>query len=299
MSGVYKQEDIVEAFKALPHAIHQAVIQPKGGVGKTTTCFNEAAYAAEIGLRVLLIDQDQSCNLTQLFMDDKDAINSPNVAMLYKIDHRDKDAFAKVRPTRVREYENTNGFIDLLPSSPDLSFADQSSDPAIFNKIKLWLLKLNLLEEYDLIISDNPGHFGTLNMSAMTSAHYFLSPLEMTEFGRSGIRKVLDYIEDIRSFNNPGLKELGYIPFKVHEENVGYKNVRKQLVEDGTVDHLLNGFDSQIFTRVSVRDSVNGKCPVWEFNQSDKGAKQAGKNFREVMNVILAKLVGIHKEPCQ
>lgn len=296
MTELYGTKDLKEAFALLPLAVHLAIVQPKGGVGKTTLCFNLSSYAAETGLRVLLIDQDQSCNLTQCFMDDTTALESPSVRTLYQTDHRDTEAFAKVRPTRVRDYESTGGYIDLLPSYPDLTFADQSTDPSLFNKIKHWTIKLGLAKQYDLIISDNPGHFGTLNMSAMTAANCFLSPLEMTEFGRSGIRKVLDYIDDIRDFNNPGLQALGYIPFKVDEKNVGYRVVREKIIVDGTAEHLLNKFDSQIFTRVSVRDSVDAHKPVWEFKQSDAGAKAAGQNFREVMNVVLAKLTGVHGE---
>lgn len=294
MKTEYSESDILAAFSHNKHAINLAIIQPKGGVGKTTLSFNLASFAAELGLKVLLLDQDQSCNLTFRFMDEEQLSCHPNIEVLYRADAHDKETFLKIKPTRVKDYPDTNGLIDLLPSFPDLTFADQSNDPSILNRLKLWQIRLGLGRQYDLIISDNPGQFGTLCLSALMAANYYLSPLEMTNNGWNGIQRVNSYVQSIKEFNNPLLKELGYLPFKVRIKDKGYKAICDRLENDGYIDHLLNRLDSQVHQRASIQQAGDFEnLPVWHFNQSDKGAREAGQNIREVMSVILAKLMGI------
>jgi len=293
MTERFEKSLIVAGFKEKNSALVQANIQPKGGVGKTTETIHEGCYAAEIGLRVLLIDQDQSCNMTESFLDQETALSVANVKTLYAADSRNIEELKSVRPTRVRTYELSGGFIDLLPSYPDLSFADSSSDPSMLNRLKLWLIKAEINKQYDLIIIDNPGHFASLNMSAMTAAHFWLSPLEMTEYGRQGIIKILEYVESIRDFNNPNLKSLGCIPFKVDKQHKSYKEMQKKLIDSGLAEYLLDGFEVEVFSRAAVRAAVDLKLPVWEYNQADDGAKKAGLNMRFVMNHVLAKMLGM------
>lgn len=131
----------------------------KGGVGKTTTCVNMAAYIAAEGKKVLLVDMDPQGNATTGLGFSKSSLEQS----IYSVLIDDEKALENIMPTEV---EN----LDLLPSNIDLAGAEVE---LVYKKNRERVLK-NALEEirsrYDYILIDCPPSLGLLTINALPRA---------------------------------------------------------------------------------------------------------------------------------
>ncbi len=280
--------DLKPEFDKLSAAISTTIVQTKGGVGKTTLCYHCGYAAAEkAALRVLMIDQDQRCDLTDELINYEDTVSIPNVSTLYHTD-KNSEEFAKIVPTRVKEFRN-GGFIDLLPGFHDLTPVERTSNIAVFKHLANWLrLHSN---NYDAVFIDNPGALGNLTMSSMMASRHFLSPLEMTPRGQKGIKTLAEYISEVMDYN-PMMSSLGFIPFDVKVKEKHYKETRALIDEREEACYLLDGYNAQVENRASITQCQGKQVPIWHWEQArNEGARQAGINMLQVIYKVLSKMV--------
>lgn len=185
----------------------------KGGVGKTTLTGNIAAYfALEKNKRVLIIDCDPQCNITQFILGDSKTIDLYWPAKGEKEETRSKTVLDLVAPilsgdaeinTKVKPLRSsTNRFnVDLLPGHPRFStFEDELS--SAWNELPTgkaggfrrtnWLYSYleTIKDDYDFVFVDVSPSLGALNRSVLLSSDYFITPLGADAFSVLGIRNI-------------------------------------------------------------------------------------------------------------
>ncbi|TFL18836.1 ParA family protein [Jannaschia formosa] len=202
----------------------------KGGVGKTTLTGNIAAYFANERLeKVLVVDCDPQCNLTQFILgdaqtiklywpeEDKDkAISGRTILdVIQPILDGDAEVSTKVRPFRAK----SNRFgVDLLPGHPKFSlFEDQLSSawsdlPAgkvggfrVSNWLRSYLASVE--DQYDYVFVDVSPSLGSINRSVLLSADHFITPLGADAFSVLGIRNISSWMTGWIDFYKVGLTQ--------------------------------------------------------------------------------------------
>jgi chromosome partitioning protein len=168
-----------------------AIAMQKGGVGKTTTTINLAAALAENGRRVLAIDLDPQCNLTQHAGFDPDHI-SPTIYDSFKaeIDGAESDISQAI-------YETEEGF-HLLPSQPELSLIELALINTLSRERVLATLLAPIRAQYDYILIDCNPSLGLLVINALTAANSVIIPIQTEYLAARGALMILSSIETVR-----------------------------------------------------------------------------------------------------
>ncbi|MCD8340084.1 MAG: ParA family protein [Burkholderiales bacterium] len=172
-----------------------AVVNLKGGVGKTTTAQALGAGLRKKGHKVLFIDLDAQCNLTLSL-----GMRPPEKSIL--------DALKGELP--LKEVIVATEFGDLAPSSPDLA----ALDLILTSKRKQYRLKevLNTVgDDYDYVVIDTSPSLGIATINALTAADSLLIPTLADRFGIEAIGQVGAAIQDIKQRCNASLEVRGFL----------------------------------------------------------------------------------------
>ncbi len=171
-----------------------AVVNQKGGVGKTTTAVSLAAYLARIPRRVLLVDLDPQANATSgLGVEESEGLNS---------------ALRNERPAGDLAVRPDKESFDLLPAHPDLVglTADLLDQPT-----RLRNLLQSMEAEYDLMLMDVPPSLGPLTVNALVAAEGLVVPIQAEYYALEGIARLMETLASVREQLNPGLRLLGIV----------------------------------------------------------------------------------------
>ena len=179
-----------------------SVASVKGGVGKTTTIAMLGHFAAEHGLRTLLIDADVQASLTVSFFDDIDAIEKHDTT--YKLMVED----GPIEPIEVKAN------LSVLPADAYLSRLSESKDLKVMMCLKERINEL-FPERYDLVLIDTPGSTSTVLASALGASHHVYSPIELQKYSMRAFNEVMDLIKSVRGSINAGLRFEGFLPNRV------------------------------------------------------------------------------------
>ena len=174
-----------------------AVVNQKGGVGKTTTCVNLTAALTEAGKRVLLCDFDPQANSTSGMGVDKDA--SDGVYRVLTDISSVEDAIAHTP------------YGDVLPSSNALAGA---AIELIGVERREFLLKSALArvrEQYDFIFVDCPPSLELLTLNALCAADTILVPVQAEYFALEGLSDLMNTVRLVRRSLNPRLELEGVL----------------------------------------------------------------------------------------
>lgn len=177
-----------------------AVVNRKGGVGKTTTAVNVAAVLAERGRRVLLVDLDTQRNAsTHVGLKHEPPLPSPVYRVL-------------VDGELIDELAQSTGFgFDLLASGRDLDEVANQMRRALTGDGHLAMLEaLRRVEgRWDMVLLDTPPNVGDVTTAALIAADYALIPTIMQTLPYEGLLEVLDLIDELIKGPNPELRVLG------------------------------------------------------------------------------------------
>lgn len=177
-----------------------AVVNQKGGVGKTTTAINLSACLAELGKRVLLIDCDPQANATSGVGFNRSTAR-PH---LYDALSGLVQAQQAIHATK---FEN----LFLLPSDMELAGAEVELMREDGGKQALKDLLTPLKPEFDLLILDAPPSLGVLTVNCLAATDYLLIPLQCEYYALEGLGNLLSTIRRIRMAFNPALTILGIL----------------------------------------------------------------------------------------
>ncbi len=257
-----------------------ALMNQKGGVGKTTMAYNVAHALNSTGKKVLCLDMDPQFNFSMLFGQEQSDSNIHH--LLINSIRELKSLHSPILISDVLVKSKTG--IDLIPAGQELSGFELSVAGINAPRqliLKKFLEKNNLLERYDYIVIDGPPTLGLLVVNILCACHGVLFPFipdSFSEQGLKNIRNVLLDIEDMGIVETP--KILGYIP------NL-YEGRRKKAKED--FEHIRNEFnDGEVFSpflnRAHFAKSMASKKSVFDYEAQD--FKDLQLQFLQVVNSV-------------
>lgn len=172
-----------------------AVVNQKGGVGKTTTAAALAGGLTAMGYRVLAVDMDSQRNLSTTMRAATGGTSSLEILT--------------GKATAAEAVQHTNSG-DIIPASKGLSAIDKVIDD-IGKPYKLREALEPIRGEYDYIIIDSPPTLGTLVINAMTAADSLIIPAHAAMYSLEGIVDLAETIQTVRKYCNPALKISGIL----------------------------------------------------------------------------------------
>ncbi len=177
-----------------------AVVNQKGGVGKTTTTVNLATALSTVGKKILIIDFDPQGNATTgLGVTDK-----KNIKGSYEV------LTGEVKADQV-SYETEIPNLFLMPSSPHLSGAEIEL-VGLKGRERLLRVALQPLGSFfDYIFIDCPPSLGLLTLNALVAADQVLVPLQCEFYALEGLSQLLDTVSKVKKNLNPGLDLQGIV----------------------------------------------------------------------------------------
>jgi len=232
-----------------------AVVNQKGGVGKTTTCVNLAAALKELGKRVLLCDFDPQANSTSGMGVDK----SVSMGIYDVIIGKAQPADAVVRTQ----------YGDVLPSNKALAGAGVE---LIGMEQREFLLKnalKALTEEYDFIFIDCPPSLELLTLNALCAADSILVPVQGEYFALEGLSDLMNTIRIVRRSLNPQLALEGVLLTMFD----GRTNLALQVAEE--VKRYFPGkvYATVIPRNVRLSEAPSHGKPIFNYDRASRGAE--------------------------
>ncbi len=243
-----------------------AVLNQKGGVGKTTTSINLSAYLAKQGYRVLVVDADPQGNATSGLGFDKTTLNHTLCDMLLSSVPMDKV---------VQETEIKNLY--LLPTDSRLASLeiDLSQQEHRERALKS---SLGPAGGYDYIIIDCPPALGLLTINALTASDYVLIPVQAEYYALEGLSQLLQVMQSVRRGLNQDLELLGVVVTMFDKRTALSEQVYNE-VGKHFGDKL---FNTVIPRNVRLAEAPSYGQPISEHDRWSKGAKAYKKLAKEV-----------------
>ena len=235
-----------------------AVVNQKGGVGKTTTSVNLAAALAQAGRRVLLVDLDPQGNATMGSGVDKRAAARTIYQVLLGLGHINS---ARVRTER--------GGYDLVPANRELAGAEVELVELPGREARLKGALERVAQEYDFILIDCPPSLSLLTVNALTAAQRVLIPMQCEYYALEGLSDLVGTIKRVRANLNPQLEIGGLLRTMFDPRNTLSLQVSQQLEE-----HFGNKVYRTLVPRnVRLAEAPSYGVPAVLWDAASKGAQ--------------------------
>ena len=262
-----------------------AIINQKGGVGKTTTAVNLSAALAEAGNKVWLIDMDPQAHasLHLGFAMEEEYLSVYDVLT------------AEVKLDEVRHPIEPN--LWLTPSHIDLAAAEMELAGAVGREIILQDRMAEVAEEFDYVIFDCPPSLGILTLNALTTANEVFLPLQPHFLALHGLSKLLRTIELVGKRLNPELtlSNVIYCMFDtgtrlanevVDDVELFFEDAR----EANSIWAGAGSFDTRIRRNIRLAEAPSHGESIFQYSPDSNGAQDYRSLAAEVMQQSLPEL---------
>ena len=243
-----------------------AVVNQKGGVGKTTTAINVAAQLAEGKAKVLLIDLDPQGNATSGLGIPKDQATQTT----YDVLRGDATIAQVVSQTNVAQ-------LQVLPANANLAGSEVELVNTTQREFALQRA-LHGVDRYDYIIIDCPPSLGLLTINGLTAANYVLIPVQAEYYALEGLSQLLNTIQAVKQATNPNLSLLGIVLTMFDKRNSLSEQVEKE---------VRNYFGATLLATIIPRNVRLAEAPsygktIFQHDRWSKGAKAYKSLAREI-----------------
>ena len=246
-----------------------AVVNQKGGVGKTTSTVNLTACLHDLGLKVLLCDFDPQANATSgLGIEKKKIKHSVYDTIINNIPAADAVVHTK--------------FGDVLPSSADLAGAGVELITMEQPNFRLKNALAAIKDNYDLILIDCPPSLEMLTLNALAAADEILIPVQCEYYALEGLSDLMNTLRMVKKRVNPELSIFGVILTMFD----GRTNFSNQVAQEVRRHFPGKVFTSVIPRNVRLAEAPSHGIPVTAYDKYSRGS-QAYKSLAEEIKAKL------------
>lgn len=247
-----------------------AVVNQKGGVGKTTTSVNLGGYLAAAGKSTLIIDLDPQANATA-GLGIRSVEDKPT---LYDVLLEKVPAGSAVQAT-------SQAKLNVIPSTPDLAGAAIELMEQPYREYRLRRALRPLMQHFQFLLIDCPPSLGLLTVNGLTAADRILIPVQCEFYALEGLKQLLQTVELVRQHLNPKLQVLGAVLTMYDRRTaLGRKVVRE--VRQTFPGHV---FDSVIPRNTELAEAPQTGTTILEYASHSLGAKAYEHLSEELLNL--------------
>ncbi|HEY8677805.1 MAG TPA: AAA family ATPase [Candidatus Dormibacteraeota bacterium] len=247
-----------------------AVVNQKGGVGKTTTAINVAANLPDLGMTGLLVDMDPQGNSTSGL----GIIRNDLRQSIYNVIIDAVDINEVVRPTGV------NG-LDILPSHRALAGAEIELIGLPRRERRLRYALEALRVSYDYIIIDCPPSLGLLTINCLVAAEYMLIPIQCEYYALEGLGALTHTSQLIQRELNPELK-IGGIVLTLFDPRT---TLAAQVAAQIRTQYPKQTFNTVIPRNVRLSEAPSHGMPITQYDPTSRG----GVAYQELTKELIAR----------
>ena len=258
--------------KPVTHAIGQtkvvAIINQKGGVGKSTTAINLSAALGEMGKQVLLIDLDPQGNSSSGLGIEKSSVQN----CIY-------DALLNDVPLQDIIIPDVSTGLDVVPATINLAGAEVElvSEMARENRLKDAIGVMR--GRYDYVFIDCPPSLGLLTINALVAADKLLIPIQCEFYALEGVTKLLDSMKRVKTRLNPSLDIYGVLLTMSDTRTT----LSRQVSEEVRRYFGKLVFETSIPRTVKLSEAPSFGQPITQYDPSGKGAQSYVELAKEVI----------------
>lgn len=243
-----------------------AVVNHKGGVGKTTTTVNLGAALSRLGKRILLVDMDSQQNLTTSLMKEEDVT---------------KSIFDSLMQNEPLPIVRISEGLDLCPSELALAAAELHLQARIGRESILKKLLNRVRDDYDFIFIDCPPSLGLFTINALVASTDVFLPLTGETLPLRGIIMLDETLNDVIQNANSDLKITGVIIQRYNN-----RKLNNEVIEAITSKFGARVFDTKIRECIALAEAPAAHCSIFDYDSKSNGAS----DYMALANEVLMKL---------
>lgn len=270
-----------------------AIINQKGGTGKTTTAINIAAdLARRLGPdKVLLIDNDPQSNCTLTFLGPDIAYGGRQQDVFTILDVYEEaaaveDALLAVEvegvPKSKHKYMHQPSNLHILPSQIELAAIETTLNTGLTGLFILRKAIRAMKYDYEVMLIDCPANLGAFTMSALLVCSNLLVPVIPGQYEFAGLRSLIDTTEKVLEFN-PKVKLLAVLPTRIKHTNVA-KNAVAELANFFGKDLLL----PFVQDRVAIEEAHFAGQDIFSYAPNSPSAEQYAAATKVLLDRLMA-----------
>lgn len=246
-----------------------SIVNQKGGVGKTTTAVNLAAYLAKYGKNVLLVDMDPQANATSGLGIEHEKLEHG----IYEVISGQKTLSHIVVPTKHQGLKVAPATLSLAGASVEL-VNEQNRE------YKLYQALLEGSGAYDYILIDCPPSLGLITINSLTAGNEILIPVQAEYYALEGLGQLLNTINLVRENLKPDLKILGAV-LTMYD--------RRNKLSNEVMEQLYRYFPNRIFRSVIPRVVSLAEAPsygksILHYRPLSRGAWAYDRLAKEILS---------------
>lgn len=245
-----------------------AIINQKGGVGKSTTAVDLSASLGALGKRVLVVDFDPQGNATSGFGIDKDDLGLD----IY-------DALMDSKPITEAIVSSCAEGVDVAPATIELAGAEIELVSVMARESVLRYVLEPVLPSYDYIFIDCPPSLGLLTVNALVAADALLIPIQCEFYALEGLSKLLESMRMVKGRLNPTLDIFGVL-MTMHDVRT---TLSRQVIEEVRAYFGEKVFRTVIPRNVKLSEAPSHGLPVNLYAPASKGAIAYDELAQEVI----------------